>query len=232
MNLQRRALCLVVVSLGGASCGGTTASTPASTTAPVSTSAPSTARINDAAVQIVATGCRGADVQGAGLMVAEGRIVTVAHVIAGATSIEARGLHGTSEATVVYFDPILDIAVLKVDRGLAAPITIGTASPGDRGNVIVYRKGVPTELPAEIQRPVNIRTADIYGEGKHIRPGYELALDIRAGDSGAVVVVNDKAVALVWATSNTTEARAWAMKASLAADHLSADTPVDHGECT
>jgi len=78
---------------------------------------------------------------------------------------------------------------------------------------------------------VNIRTADIYGEGKHVRPGYELALDIKAGDSGAVVVVDDRAVALVWATSRQADSRAWAMRTSLVADHLSADTEVDNGQC-
>jgi Trypsin-like peptidase domain len=224
MSLQRRAVSLVIGSLLVASCGG-----PTTTTA--TTTPPANADINDSAVQIIAKGCREADVQGAGLMVADGKIATVAHVVAGATSIEARGAHGTSVATVVYIDPILDVAVLKVDPGLAVPIPIGTASTGDRGTVIVYRKGVPTVLPAEVQRPVNIRTNDIYGDGKHIRPGYELSLDIRAGDSGAVVVVNDKAVALVWAKSNTTDARAWAMRASLVSDHLSSDTPVDNGEC-
>ena len=120
----------------------------------------------------------------------------------------------------MYFDPILDVAVLKVDPALATPIPIGTASAGDRGSVIVYRDDAPVELPVGVQRLVNIRTADIYGEGTHIRPGYELTLDIQAGDSGAVVVIDDKAVALVWAISRQAEARAWAMRTSLIADHL------------
>jgi hypothetical protein len=228
MNRPRRALCLVIGSVVIASCADKTATT---TTTIGSTTAPSAVSIDEAAVQIVATGCGGADVEGAGLMVADGRIATVAHVVAGATTIEARSIHGSAKATVVYFDPVLDVAVLKVEPDLAPPIAIGAASPGDRGDVIVYRRDQPTKLPVEVQRLVNIRTADIYGEGKHIRPGYELALDIRAGDSGAVVVINDKAVALVWATSRNAEARAWAMRTTLLSDHLSAETPVDNGEC-
>ncbi len=192
--------------------------------------------IVDAAVQIAADGCRSADVHGAGMMIAEGRVATVAHVVAGATQIEVRSASGTAEATVVYFDPILDVAVLKVDTGLATPIDIGTAAAGDHGRVIVYRDDAPVELSADIQRLVDIRTADIYGKGKHIRPGYELAMntevgDIQAGDSGAVVVVGGKAVALVWATSRQAEGRSWAMRTSLLADHLVAGTPVDNGEC-
>ena len=187
--------------------------------------------IADSAVQVVADGCKTADVHGAGLMVADGRIATVAHVVAGAQRIEVRGKHGTGDATVVFFDPVLDVAVLKVDPALATPIAIGTATRGQQGNVIVYRDDAPVELPVGIQRLVDIRTADIYGQGTHIRPGYELNLDIRPGDSGAVVVVDDKAVALVWATSRQAEARAWAMRASLLADHLSGDAAVPNGEC-
>jgi S1-C subfamily serine protease len=185
----------------------------------------------DAAVQVVANGCSQVEVHGAGLMVAEGRIATVAHVVAGAQRIEVRGTHGTSEATIVYFDPVLDVAVLKVDPSLGSPIAIGTASRGDHGNAIVYRDDVPVEIPVGIQRLVDIRTADIYGEGTHIRPGYELNIDIQAGDSGAVVVVDDAAVAVVWAVSRQAESRAWAMRTSLIADHLESETAVDNGEC-
>ncbi len=224
MKLLCRLLPVVLCGLTAVSCGATDSSTAATTTVPP-------VKPSAAAVQILANGCSQVEVHGAGLMVAPGKVATVAHVVAGANDIEVRGARGASEATVVYFDPILDVAVLKVDPEIATSIPIGDASPGDQGSVIVYRDDAPIELPAGVQRLVNIRTADIYGEGKHVRPGYELTLDIRAGDSGAVVVIDDEAVALVWATSRQAEARAWAMRTSLIADHLAADTPVDNGEC-
>jgi S1-C subfamily serine protease len=182
-------------------------------------------------VQVVANGCSSIEVHGAGLMVSAGRIATVAHVVAGAKSVEVRGVRGTAQATIVYFDPVLDLAVLKVDPTLAAPVVIGSAAAGDQGGVIVYRQGAPVELPVSVERAVNIRTGDIYLQGTHIRPGYELNLDIQAGDSGAVVVIRGRAVALVWATSREAKARVWAMQASLLADHLSGETAVDHGTC-
>jgi S1-C subfamily serine protease len=224
MNLSRRALPFAVCSMAAVSCG----STGSPDVAPITTIA---GRVSDAAVQIIANGCTSVETHGAGMVVAPGRVATVAHVIAGATTVDVRGVHGTTDATVVYFDPILDVAVLKVGQETATPIAIGPASPGDQGSVIVYRDDAPVELPAGVQRLVNIRTADIYGEGKHVRPGYELTLDIRAGDSGAVVVIDGKAVALVWATSRQAEQRAWAMRTSLIEDHLSADTKVDNGQC-
>ena len=227
MNLQRRALPIVVGGLFAVSCGGETSSTTSTTT----TTSAAAVTVADSAVQVIANGCSSIEVHGAGMMVAPGRIATVAHVVAGAKSVEVRGLHGTADATIVYFDPILDLAVLKVESAVATPVSIGDASPGDSGEVVVYRDEGPVELPVEVQRLVNIRTADIYGKGTHVRPGYELTLDIRAGDSGAVVVIDNHAVALVWATSRQAAARAWAMRASLLSDHLSGDAPVDNGEC-
>jgi hypothetical protein len=228
MNARLRAICLIVGCVL-VSCSSTAAPSPASTTPTTTTTA--AVDFAKSAVQVVANGCSSIEVHGAGLMVGEGRIATVAHVVAGSKSVEVRGVRGTSEATIVYFDPVLDLAVLKVDPALAAPIAIGSAAPGDRGGVIVYRKDAPVELPVSVERLVNIRTGDIYLQGKHIRPGYELNLDIEAGDSGAVVVIGGKAVALVWATSREAQARAWAMQASLLADHLSGETAVDHGDC-
>jgi hypothetical protein len=220
MKQRRRLLCLVSGGLMTVACGSDSPPAPLSSE-----------RILESAVQVAAIGCRAFETHGAGMMVADGRIATVAHVVAGAARVEVRGVRGNAEATVVYFDPILDIALLKVDASLAPPISIGTAARGDHGTVIVYRDDAPVERPADVQRLVDIRTADIYGEGKYLRSGYELHLDIQEGDSGATVVVGNKAVALVWATSNQAAARAWAMRTSLLAEHLTASTPVDHGPC-
>jgi S1-C subfamily serine protease len=225
MNAQLRVLCLIA-GCALVSCNSTTGTAPAtvpSTTTPVD--------FSKSAVQVVANGCSSIEVHGAGLMVGAGRIATVAHVVAGAKSVEVRGVRGAAQATIVYFDPVLDLAVLKVDPALAAPVALGSAAAGDQGGVIVYRQGAPVELPVSVERLVNIRTGDIYLQGTHIRPGYELNLDIQAGDSGAVVVIAGKAVAVVWATSREAKARAWAMQASLLADHLSGETAVDHGTC-
>jgi hypothetical protein len=205
MKQQRRVVTLVVgrllvCGLIAVSCGEQGPPAAASTV-------PLPVDISDSAVQVVADGCSQFEVHGAGLVVATGKVATVAHVVAGAKRVEVRSARGRADATVVYFDPILDVAVLKVDAGLGSPIPIGTASAGDRGSVVVYR------------------------EGTHIRPGYELTLDIQSGDSGAVVVMNDKAVALVWATSRQAESRAWAMRTSLIAGHLAGDSPVESGEC-
>jgi S1-C subfamily serine protease len=184
------------------------------------------------AVQIVADGCVSVDIHGAGLVVAPGRIATVAHVVAGATSVTVRNGRGQLvEATVAYFDPVNDVAVLAVDETFAPAVPLGSATAGATGTAIVYRDDKPVALAVSIRRLVDIETADIYGDGDRARPGFELGVDIVAGDSGSVVVVDGHAVGLVWSRSRKADGRAWAMRTSLIADHLSSAEPVDHGHC-
>jgi S1-C subfamily serine protease len=183
------------------------------------------------AVQIVADGCVSVDIHGAGLAVAPGRVATVAHVVAGATKVTVRNSRGQRQATVTYFDPVNDVAVLAVDETFAPAVPLGSATAGSTGTAIVYRDDKPVALAVSIRRLVDIQTADIYGNGDRARPGFELGVDIVAGDSGSVVVVGGRAVGLVWSRSRQTDGRAWAMRTSLIADHLTATAPVDHGHC-
>src|SRR3954453_20318457 len=99
MNVRLPTL-LAMCSALALSCGGASARPPVT--------------IADAAGQVIANGCREVEVPGAGLMGADGKSATVGHVVAGATSVDVRGVHGSRPATVVYFDPVFDVAVLKV----------------------------------------------------------------------------------------------------------------------
>lgn len=166
------------------------------------------------AVGIVATGCDVAPSNGSGMTVAAGVILTSAHVVAGATAISVRiPGRGDQEATVVGFDPEMDLAYLTVERppGGRMRVSSGHVAPGDRGVAWVYRDGAVTEVPVRIRRRVQIRTEDIYVEGETLRPGYELDAAIRAGDSGAAVVVDGRLVGVIWARSRRFEDRAYAI---------------------
>ena len=121
----------------------------------------------------------------------------LAHVVAEATAITVRNEHGEASASVVYFDPVNDVAVLAVERSSAPAVPLGFGPAGSTGTVVVFRDDKPVILDVDLRRLVDFRTADIYREGKHTRPGYELAVDIEGGDSGAVVVVDGSAAALV-----------------------------------
>src|SRR4029078_7694653 len=113
-------LSLLVGTWVAASCGDAATTSP--TTTPTN---PPTTPIGEAAVQVVANGCREAVGQRARPMGGDGKAATVAHVVAGASSVEVRGPHGSGPATVVYFDPVLDVAVVEVDAERATALLLG-----------------------------------------------------------------------------------------------------------
>ena len=188
---------------------------------------PDPPRAAAAAVEVVATGCGLIEGRGDGLVIAPGRVLTVAHVVAGSDQVEVSNQFGTTTAVVTVFDPANDVAVLAVDPAFAPAIRLGSADANDRGVVVVYRDGEPTIVQVRVARIVTVRTQDIYDDAIHDRPGYELEAEIVPGDSGGVVVVDHRAVAVVWARSRQSDTRAWSVDARVVADHLAPATAVD-----
>ena len=194
---------------------------------------PDPPRARDAAVEVVATGCRELAIRGGGLAVAPGRVLTAAHVVAGADSITVTGHGATFEADVVALDPALDLAVLAVDAELPF-VEIGSGEAGDAGTVVVHRDGEAVQLPVVVRRRVVVNTDDIHRTATVRRPGYELATPdarIERGDSGAVVVIDGRAVAVIWSRSNRDETRVWATDATAIGDRVGATAPLEAGQC-
>jgi S1-C subfamily serine protease len=192
---------------------------------------PDPPRVVEAAVEVVATGCGAIDVRGDGLVVAPGRVLTAAHVVAGSDHVQVSTPSGTTSAIVTAIDPANDVALLAITPLFAPAIPLGTADPNDRGVVVVSRGSGRQIVPVRIVGVVTIRTEDIYRDQIHDRPGYELDAQILAGDSGAVVVIEHQAVAVIWARSRRSDSRAWAVDTSVVADRLTATAPVDTGAC-
>ena len=174
---------------------------------------PDPALPTQAAVEVTTTGCGPIAGRGDGLVVAPGRVLTAAHVVAGSDHVQVTTSSATTSAVVTVFDPANDVAVLAINPRFAPAIPIGTADANDRGVVVVYRDGTPTMVPVRIVEVVTIRTEDIYLDTIHDRPGYELEAVIIPGDSGGVVVVDHRAVAVVWARSRRSDTRAWSVDA-------------------
>jgi S1-C subfamily serine protease len=193
---------------------------------------PPVATPREATVAITADGCPDVDAHGVGLVVAPGRVLTVAHVVAGATAVTVRSGTGDATAQVVAFDPDNDAAVLAIDRGIGRPIPLGPAKVGRPASVAVFRNGVLVEQAVTILRRVSLQTEDIYVQGRHDRPSFELDADIQPGDSGSVVVQDRRAVAIVWARTRGVERRAWALDSSIMEMALRSPAPVAHGHCT
>jgi S1-C subfamily serine protease len=162
------------------------------------------------AVTVEATGCRLFANRASGIVVGKGLVATVAHAVAGESEISVSSPDGRSHrANVAAIDTDLDAAVLRVADLHAPALALGTYAEGEA--VSLVRPAV-TSTPIAIKRRVTVRTSDIYREGDHLRPGFELAAVVKAGDSGGGVVGSDgRLLALVWATSRESDDRAWAL---------------------
>lgn len=166
----------------------------------------------------------GTAANGIGVVLADGTVLTAAHPLAGADPISVDGRYGRSAATVVGFDPDHDLARLSPEHPVGSTLRLATSEQVDElqaradrsadgvdALLYVRRDGRFERLPATVLRAVNINTEDIYVDRDVTRPGWELRADIQPGDSGAPVIVDGVVVGVVWARSNLTEQRAWAI---------------------
>jgi S1-C subfamily serine protease len=134
--------------------------------------------------------------RGSGFVAAPDLVVTNAHVVAGETdTIVHTADGGIRNATVVAFDPVADLAVLRVD-GLGLPALVGAeADDGETGAVYGHPRGGPLRVaPARVEEHIPGRSPDIYGQGETTRVVLVLAAALEHGDSGAAVVDADGAV--------------------------------------
>ncbi len=143
---------------------------------------------------------------GSGWVVAPGRVVTNAHVVAAADDVRVR-VGGTGRervARVVAFDPRRDVAVLDVP-GLRAPaLDLGRElAAGDPAVLAGFPGDAGLSVGgARVRTTLSAQGADIYGRLGVTREIYSLRGTVRSGGSGGPVL--DPAgdvVGMVFATS-------------------------------
>ncbi len=141
-----------------------------------------------------------ADSAGSGWVVAPERVVTNAHVVAGASwvSISVGGRTAWQDATVVGFDPDLDLAILSVPGLAAEPLPRATENlpPGEDVVAAGFPWGGPYTLSqGRIRGTVVENGADIYGEAGVAREVYSIRGEVRSGNSGGPLLTPDGRVA-------------------------------------
>jgi S1-C subfamily serine protease len=168
-----------------------------------------------AVIGLIIDSCDPGQDHGSGMLVAADLALTSAHVLAGAQGIEVIHAGRTVDGTVIAFDPEMDLAYIAFDAVPDRPLTVESdhVRAGDRGTAYVVRRGDVVELPVRIVRRVRLRTEDIYVQGETLRPGFELKASIEPGDSGGAVVVDGRVVGVLWARSNQSSTRAYAIDA-------------------
>lgn len=157
-------------------------------------------------LRIKGQGCGGV-VSGSGFVVGSGLVATNAHVIAGIHHPYAQDANGSHSASVIWFDPGLDFAVLRVNNLAGQSLTISSA-PIDRGTpaaVLGYPGGGDFSAgPAAVLDQIKASGRDIYGRGQTLRDIYEIQADIIPGNSGGPLVdQSGNVIGVVFAESTT-----------------------------
>lgn len=152
-------------------------------------------------VAVRASGCSLADELATGLVVGDGLVLTVAHVLRRSTAVSVDDVPGT----VVAIDPRIDAALIAADvRGPNVRFA-GEPATG-RATVAGQPVVVSRIVGANVEEPLDDTT---YRRGA-------LVLDavVGRGDSGAPVAGPDGALlGMVFATSTTSDSRSYAVTA-------------------
>ena len=181
----------------------------------------------------------GDGVEGTGFLYSPDRVMTNAHVVAGVTTPRLVTDDGEVDTTVVYYNPQIDVAVLRVD-GLGAPhLSFDTeADAGDPGAVLGFPNDGPYDVQgARIRAEQRLRSFDIYGEGAVVREVYSVRSNIRPGNSGGPMVSpGGEVLGVVFAASLSDPSTGYVLTADqvgeAAADGIASSEPVSSGRCS
>ena len=162
--------------------------------------APDAALINDpvvatvrpsiAKIRGVAPGCQKV-LEGTGFVVAPNRVMSNAHVVAGAETVSVEADGQTYDATVVSYDPDADISILDVPGLPSAPLPFAQepAKSGTDALVLGFPGGGDFQAtPARVRETIELKGPDIYKTKSVDREVYTIRGTVRQGNSGGPMI--------------------------------------------
>ena len=169
-------------------------------------------------VKVITSGCGGL-IEGSGFPVGPQVVVTNAHVVAGGQSVQVQvpGSAATLAAEVVYFNPQVDLALLRVPALRLPPLAFSETSPrGTEGAVIGYPEGGPEQVVGgAVRGTVEAVGRDIYSQGLVTRQILVLQADVIPGNSGGPFVnLSGQVLGIVFAKSLVTTNEGYALSAA------------------
>ncbi|MBV9101914.1 MAG: MarP family serine protease [Candidatus Dormibacteraeota bacterium] len=192
--------------------------------------------------KVIASGCGGGAEAGSSWPVAPDYVVTNAHVVAGSSQVVVitPSDQATHAATVVLYDPNIDVAVLHVPGLGLSPLSTMSADPpsGTSGAVIGYPGGGDERVVAAAVRGTeSAQGYNVYGDTLVTRDIAVLAANVVPGNSGGPIVNNNGAViGLVFAASTTDPNTGYALTVSQISGDIHAGVghtqPVSTQACT
>jgi S1-C subfamily serine protease len=127
------------------------------------------------------------EIEGSGFVFAAHRILTNAHVVAGARTVRVQTADGLQRASVVLYDPERDVAVLDVPsmNAPSLPFAGADARTGDPATVLGFPLNGPfTVRTARVRSKGVVSGRDIYNDRSVNRDIYALRAVVREGNSG------------------------------------------------
>lgn len=173
-------------------------------------------------VKVLATGCTDVH-QGTAFFVQSHIAVTNAHVVAGATSVSVEG----ARATVAFFDPVNDIAILRVPSLNLVPMRFVSSVPTSGSSASIFGfplDGSRTLSPSVISGQITAQSRDIYDQNLFNRTVLVLYANVQPGNSGSPVIVNEHVAGVLFSKSLSQSSTAYAIPAATV-EHDLALTP-------
>ena len=191
-------------------------------------------------VQVRARGCGGIS-SGSGFVIQPGFVVTNAHVIAGNEDLRVRDTGGERRnVTPVWFDPEMDLAVLRAPTTTAAPMSWAAqgAGRGVQGATLGFPGGQEQmeTRPATVMGSGEVVGRDIYGGGQVERQVLTLSAGVERGDSGGpFVTANGRVAGVVFAANAVRPGTGYALTVaqvrSSVQQAVAQNAPRDTGRC-
>lgn len=151
----------------------------------VTTSRPSVVKIRG-----IAPSCQKV-LEGSGFVVAPNRVMSNAHVVAGADSVTIEADGKTYDAGVVSYDPNADISILDVPDLPISPLQFAEqpAPKGTDAVVMGYPGGGDfLATPARVREIIELNGPDIYRSTTVTREVYTVRGTVRQGNSGGPMI--------------------------------------------
>nr|WP_246416243.1 MarP family serine protease [Nocardioides luti] len=199
---------------------------------------PDVVRAAASVLKVRGTNSCGRGVEGSGFVYSDDRLMTNAHVVAGVKDPEIFSGDSSVPATVVYYNPDIDVAVLSFDSGDTPHLDFDdSAAPRDDAAILGYPQDGPYDVePGRIRSEQRLRSPNIYGNGTVIREVFSLRGLVRPGNSGGPIVSSAGDVTgVVFAASVTDQQTGYALTADQVAKSAAAGTintaEVSTGDC-
>ncbi|MEV6287199.1 MarP family serine protease [Kribbella sp. NPDC051770] len=177
--------------------------------------------------------------EGSGFVYAPQRVMTNAHVVAGVENPKVEVDKRSYDATVVLFDPEVDVAVLYVPKLNAQPLVFDDSGKADAASVVLgYPENGPfNSEPARIRSEERLRGPDIYGDRTVTRKAFSIWASVRPGNSGGPLISTRGTVyGVVFAASVEDNRTGYVLTAAQVADDAEqgerATKPVSTRTCT